>query len=502
MQVKKKSIEAVTMKKIIQLSVQKKSRMIIILCTVITGFLLSGCTAVGPDYVPPDIATPEKWSTSLTGGLSPEDMDPQKMASWWTTLQDPALTSLIQRAVTGNLDLRRARARVREARARRGITMANRFPTINTQGTVSKISTSEELLGGADVELYGAGFDANWELDLFGGVRRAVEASEAELAASHEGLHDVMVSLLAEVGINYVELRSFQTRLSIAKANQKAQEETYNITQVRAASGVTSELDVEQARYNLEQTRSQIPPLQRGIELAGNRLAVLLGRNPGSLKDELITPQPIPVTPLEVAVGLPADALRRRPDIRGAEQQLIAQTALVGVATANLYPKFKLAGSIGLISLSPGNFLSEASKSYSVGPQFYWNVFDSGRIRQNIEVQNALQEQALISYEAAVLRALEEVENALIAYADEQVRRQSLVEASGAAGRAVKLAEDQYTSGLIDFQNVLNAQRALLSLQDQLATSDGAVTSNLIRLYKALGGGWTPLETAAPAAEK
>ncbi|TKB09258.1 efflux transporter outer membrane subunit [Desulforhopalus sp. IMCC35007] len=490
------------MKGIMQRIGQKNSRIVKVAVTGIFGLLLSGCTVVGPDYVQPETRAPEKWSTSLAGGLSPEAMDPQKMASWWTTLHDPRLTSLIQRAVAGNLDLRKARARVREARARRGIAAADRFPTINTEGTVSKIGTSQELGGGADIELYGAGFDANWELDLFGGVQRAVEAADAELAASHEELRDVMVSLLAEVGLNYVELRSFQTRLSIAKANQKAQEETCNITRARAASGVTSELDVEQARYNLEQTRSQIPPLQRGVEQAGNRLAVLLGKNPGSLKDELIEMQPIPVTPLEVAVGLPADALRRRPDVRRAEQQLVAQTARIGVATAYLYPKFKLAGSIGLISLSSGNFFSDASRSYSVGPQFYWNVFDSGRIRQNIEVQNALQEQALISYEASVLLALEEVENALIAYADEQVRRRSLVEAAGAAGRAVQLAEDQYSSGLIDFQNVLNAQRALLSLQDQLATSDGAVTSNLIRLYKALGGGWTPAEAAAPSAQK
>lgn len=458
---------------------------------VILGLLFAGCTAVGPDYVPPDISTPQEWSASLAGGLSAEVMDPQKMANWWTTLQDPALTSLIERAVAGNLDLRQAQARVREARARRGIVGADRFPTINARGSATEARSSEATGSGLESNLYDAGFDANWELDLFGGVRRAVEASEAELAASHEDLRDVMVSLLAEVGLNYVELRSFQTRLSIAKANQKAQEETYGITQVRSESGLTSELDVEQARYNLEQTRSQIPPLQSGLEQAGNRLAVLLGRNPGTLKDELIQAEPIPVTPLEVAVGVPAEVLRRRPDVRRAERELVAQTALVGVATAELYPKFTLTGSIGLEALSSGNLFSAGSRTYTIGPSFFWNVFDSGRIRQNIEVQNALQEQALLSYEASVLTALEDVENALISYADEQVRRQSLVEASLAAGRAVKLAGDQYISGLTDFQNVLDAQRALLSLQDLLAQSEGEVTSNLIRLYKALGGGWT-----------
>lgn len=458
------------------------------------GLLLFGCTAVGPDYHSPDVSAPERWSAAMAGGLSAELTDPEKMVSWWKTLDDPGLTSLIERARAGNLDLRQAMARVREARARRGIIRADRFPTLNTTGSASVNRSSEELGGGTEFDLYAVGFDAGWELDLFGGVRRAVEAADATLAASKEGLHDVMVSLLAEVALNYVELRSFQTRLSIAEANQKAQEQTYEITQARAASGLTSELDVEQARYNLEETRSQIPPLRIGIQQAENRLAVLLGQNPGTLKDELTGPAVIPVPPLEVAIGVPAEVLRRRPDVRRAERLLAAQTARIGVATADLYPSFFLSGSIGLEALSLGNLIESGSRTYGLGPSFHWNLFDSGRIRQNIEVQDALQEQALLSYESSVLAALAEVENSLVAYADEQVRRQSLAEAAGAAGRAVELAQNQYTSGLIDFQNVLNAQRALLSLESQLAQSEGAVTSNLIGLYKALGGGWTSLK--------
>ena len=390
---------------------------------IIFAILLSGCAAVGPDYVLPEVLTPQEWSASLTGGLSVENMDPGQMANWWKTSHDPVLTSLIERAVAGNLDLRLAQSRVREAQARCGIAKADRFPTINATGSAGVNRSSEETGSGKEFDLYDAGFDANWELDLFGGVRRAVEASEAELAVSHEDLRDVMVSLLAETGLNYVELRSFQTRLSIAKANQKAQEETYGITKVRSESGLTSELDVEQARYNLEQTRSQIPPLQSGLEQAGNRLAVLLGRTPGTLKNELVQTEPIPVTPVEVAVGVPAEVLRRRPDVRRAEQELAAQTALVGVATAELYPKFSLAGSIGLEALSFGNLFSAGSREYGIGPSFFWNIFDSGRIRQNIEVQSALQEQALFSYEVSVLTALVDVENALIAYGDEQLRR-------------------------------------------------------------------------------
>ena len=465
-------------------------------CLSFCSLMLFGCTAVGPDYVPPEVSTPQTWSGAQAGGVSVAAHDSEQLASWWKTLNDPALNSLIERTLSGNLDLRQAIARVREARARRGIVQADLFPTINATGSATASRSSEETGSGNEIDLYRAGFDAGWELDLFGAVRRSVEAAGASLEATQENLRDVRVSLLAEVALNYVEVRSFQARLSIAEANLAAQEETYEITNARFTSGLTSELDVEQARYNLEGTRSQIPSLQIGLEQAGNRLAVLLGQNPGSLKDELTERVAIPVTSLDVAVGVPAEVLRRRPDIRRAERLLAAQTATVGVATAELYPRFSLSGTIGLEALSFGNLFSSGSRTYGIGPSFHWNIFDTGGIRQNIEVQNALQEQALISYEASVLSALTDVENALVAYAREQVRRQSLLEASLAAGRAVELAQDQYTSGLIDFQNVLNAQRALLSFQDQLTQSEGAVTSDLIRLYKSLGGGWTPLEPA------
>jgi NodT family efflux transporter outer membrane factor (OMF) lipoprotein len=465
-------------------------------CLIIVGFMLFGCAAVGPDYVPPGVSTPEKWNASSSGGIAYEPDALQTMAHWWTTLDDPILSSLIDRALQGSLDLRIGVARVREARARRGIINADRFPTINAKGSAIKSRSSEETGSGVETDLYAVGFDAGWEVDVFGGVRRSVEAADAALEASSEGLHAVMVSLLAEVGLNYVELRSLQTRLAIAEANQNAQKETYEITQARYGSGLTSELDVEQAKYSLQETRSQIPPLTIGIQQAENRLAVLLGQKPGTLKSELIEPAPVPVTPIEVAVGVPAEALRRRPDVRKAERLLAAQTARVGVATAELYPRFSLMGTIGLEALSFEDVFSSGSRKYGIGPSFHWNIFDSGRIRQNIEVQSALQEQALLSYESSVLGALADVENALVAYANEQMRRQSLVEGAQAAQRAVTLSQNQYTSGLIDFQNVLNAQRALFSLQSQQAQSDAAVTSNLISLYKALGGGWTSLDPA------
>jgi len=290
-----------------------------------------------------------------------------------------------------------------------------------------------------------------------------------------------------------VEARTYQATLAVAEANLKAQQETYQLTRWRYEAGLSDELAVDQARYNLESTRSQIPTLRTGLEGAKNRLAVLAGEPPGTVHGELAESRPIPVIPLEVAIGVPADALRHRPDVRQAERELAAQTARIGVATADLYPKFTLKGSIGLEALSLGNLISTGSRAFSIGPRITWPIFDAGAIRQNIEVQSALQEQALIQYEAVVLSALEEVENALVAYANEQVRRQSLLEAAQAAEQTVNLARTRYASGLIDFQVVLDAERSLLSLQSQLAESDGAVTSNLITLYKVLGGGWIPL---------
>ncbi len=452
---------------------------------------------MGPNYRPPDTASPAAWHAELNGGLTARETDPGALARWWTTLDDPVLSELITAAVADNLDLRRARARVREARARRGIAGADRFPTLAVNGSASRTRSSEEAGTGLTSELYSVGFDASWELDLFGGTRRAVEAAEADLQATHEDLHDALVSLVAEVALNYVEVRSFQTRLSLAEANLAIQSDTYDIAHWRREAGLTTQLDVDQAKSSLEQTRSQIPTLRTGLDQAKNRLAVLLGRHPGVLEDVLREPKAIPVTPLEVAVGVPADVLRRRPDVRRAERELAAQTAQVGVATAARYPSLSLAGTIGLEALSFSNVFLASARTYRIVTNAAWTIFDAGRIRRNIEVQSALQEQALLGYEAAVLTALQDVENALVAYADEQMRRQSLQDATQAAQSALALARDQYAAGTIDFQVVLDTQRSLVSLQDQLATSEGEITSNLIRLYKALGGGWTSVAPTA-----
>lgn len=460
---------------------------------VLAILILTGCATVGPDYLPPETSVSKDWHTQLKGGLTAEEMDLETLAVWWTTLNDPGLSSLIDRAVWGNLDLKKARARVREARAQRGVAKADLFPTLDTTGSATWGRSSKDTGAGKTSDLYAASFDAGWELDIFGGVRRSVEAAEADLRASQEDLRDVLVSLLAEVALNYVEVRTFQTRLTVAEANLEAQNETYQLALWRYQAGLSDELAVQQARYNLENTRSQIPTLRTALEEAMNRIAVLMGEQPGKVHEEVEKQVPIPLTPFKVAVGVPADVLRRRPDVRRAERQLAAQTARVGVATADLYPKFTLSGSIGLEAFSLSNPSSSGTWSLSGGPRITWAIFKAGAIRQNIEVQSALQEQALIKYEAAILGALEEVENALVAYAEEQQRRQSLSEATQAAQKAVELAQHKFQAGLTDFSNVLDAQRSLLSFQDQLAKSDGTVTSNLVRLYKVLGGGWTSL---------
>ncbi|MBU0946556.1 MAG: efflux transporter outer membrane subunit [Proteobacteria bacterium] len=457
---------------------------------------LAGCAAVGPEYVSPESTVSAAWHTELKQGGTGKTLDSQQLVHWWTQFDDPVLSSLIQGAVTSNLDLKQATAKLREARARRGVSQAGQFPTVDGSGAMSRSKSSENSGGGGTHSSYSVAFDAGWEVDIFGGKRRAVEAAEADLAASQEDLRDVLVTLTAEVALNYLDVRSLQKRLGVAEENLVIQEQTFALVQARCQAGISNELALQQARYNLESTRAQIPVLRSGLDEAQNRLAVLIGTVPGGVHQLLAERRPIPFASPLVAVGVPAETLRRRPDIRRAERNLAAQTARVGVATADLYPTFRLAGSIGLEALKSAELFEAASKTWGIGPSVSWNIFDAGAIRQNIEVQSAIQEQYFFIYEGAVLAALEEVENALTAYAQEQLRRERLFAAAAAASQAETLARNQYQAGLIDFTAILDAQQALLSFADQQAESDGAVTSNLIRLYKALGGGWDSLASS------
>jgi NodT family efflux transporter outer membrane factor (OMF) lipoprotein len=463
-------------------------------------FLAAGC-AVGPDYRAPEPAAPAAWHATLDRGLRPGAADTQDLATWWTRLGDPMLNRLEERAVAANLDLRQALARVREARARRGVAQADLYPSVAANAKASRSRGSAEIAPRTTTTLYDLGFDASWEIDLFGGTRRSVEAAQADLEASEADLRDALVTLSAEVARNYLDLRTQQARLASAEANLQAQADTYRLAKDRYDLGAANRLAAEQARYNLESTRSQVPPLRTVIEQAKSRLAVLLGQAPGSLAADLDAAGPLPTPPADVAVGIPADTLRRRPDVRRAERKLAAQTARIGVATAELYPKLSLLGSIGLESLLVSRLWGRDAVTQQLAASGSWSLFDAGRVRRNIDVQNALQEQALAAYEAAVLQALEEVESGLVAYGQEQQRRDSLATAVEAARQAEKVARDRYEVGATDFQSVLDAQRSRLSLEDQLAASQGQVVANLASLYKALGGGWETLPPAGAAAE-
>ena len=471
--------------------------------------LFSGCATVGPDYVPPEKKVPEEFNAQLEA-VKIEPPKPEKeqdsappipvkkitqemLGDWWNTLEDPLLSELVERAIKGNLDLRLAQSRVREERARRGIAAADRFPTINASASPARQQTSGETGTGQATNLHSTGFDASWEIDLFGGIERSVESAKASVEAREEELNDTLVTLVAEAALNYVEIRTFQARLTAAEKNLRSQEETLQIVNDRLESGLTTTLTLEQANYNFENTKSEIPTLKTGIEQGKNGLAVLLGKFPGSLKNDLENYTPVPILPIEVAIGVPADLLRRRPDIRRTERELAAQTARVGVATADLYPKLTLFGSVGLESLSAASLFTGPAAAFSIGPKITWNVFDAGRIRQNIKIEDEKQEQSLIQYELSILTAVKDVENAVIDYALEQVRRKSLIKSVEAATRAVDLSRELYTTGLSDFLGVLEAERSLFQFQDQLALSEGSVVSNLIRLYKSLGGGWKPL---------
>lgn len=462
----------------------------VLMPTIAFTVMLSACAAVGPDYTPPSMSVPDTWTKR------PEIQETNAAADlsrWWTNLHDERLTSLISRAIQGNLNVREAVARVREARARRGISESRLFPQVNASANLQHSRNSSNAGLGGERDLYMAGLDAGWELDIFGGIRRGVEAAQANLEASHENLRSVYVTLAAEVALSYLDLRTQQNRLLIAQQNLAVQQETLNLVKSRFEAGLVTQLDVDQATYNLKNTEAQIYALQNGITQAQHSIAVLLGLPPASLRMELQEHGPIPVAPLEIAVGVPADVLRNRPDVRQAERQLAAQTAQIGVATADLYPKFTLSGSIGLEAFDAGKFLQYNSRTFGIGPGIKWNIFDAGSIRRNIEVQTALQEQALVRYEAAVLNALKEVEDAISAFAEEQGRLKSLREGVEAAKNAVNVATAQYKSGIVDFQAVLETQRSLLTLQDQMIGSEAAVTADLVRLYKALGGGWQQL---------
>jgi multidrug efflux system outer membrane protein len=450
--------------------------------------MILGCT-VGPDYHPPQVSVPSSWATELDRTTVAADL-----VRWWMVFNDPNLTSLVERAMQFNLDLKQAESRIRQARAARRVVSAGLWPTLDASGSYVH---SQTQTGGAiktspiRYDLWQTGLDAIWEIDIFGGLRRNVEAAESDIQVAVEDQRDVLVTLAGEVAFNYIELRSFQQEIVITQNNLEAQQRTATLTRKRFDAGLVSALDVAKADALVGNTSSQIPILQTSAQQAIYNLSVLLGCEPGFLLEELSPISAIPVTSPAMPAELPSSLLRRRPDIRRAEAQIHAATARIGVATADLFPKFNLTGSAGYQSNSLNTLLKSENSFWSFEPFVDWQIFKAGSVRANIEVQNALEEQALLTYQKTVLMALQDVENALIAYSKEQQRHKALEDTVEANRKAVDLAIKLYSQGETDFLSVLDSQRSLYVSEDYLAQSTRNLSINLVSLYKALGGGWS-----------
>lgn len=466
---------------------------------------LAGGCAVGPNYHPPQTKAPGNWSEAQLGGAT---NTPVQYTDWWKTFHDPELDSLIERAVKANYDLRIAEAQLLQARALRSGAVWAFTPTINGSGSFMDRQISRNAQTGATSNmvvrshLYDANFDASWEIDIFGGLRRQLQQATAQFASVEDQRRAVLVSVLAEVARNYVDVRGFQQRVAINRRNIGAQQQSVELTRTRFKAGLTGELDVKQAEVLLATTRAQLPTLETSLRQTEHQLSVLIGREPGALLDELAATAPIPAPPPEVPVGLPSELFRRRPDVRAAERNLAAATANIGVQTAELFPKFYLLGLGGLQSISASSWISPGSQYWSAGPTLTWRVLDFGRIRAQIKAADAQTKQALAGYEKTVITAFQDVEDALVAYNNEQVRYQALADAVAGNRRALELANELYTKGLGDYLNVLVTQTALFNIEDQLASSQTTVTANLITLYKALGGGWEDQPVAAAHSPK
>lgn len=468
----------------------------ILTCTLGVAFpvLAAGCS-VGPNYKRPQVPVPGQWTVAPARGTSAK---PAEKDAWWSSFQDAQLNSLIERAASQNLDLKVALERVREARAARGIAKSGFFPSVdaaasgtrNRQRVIAPVAPGSAKIVPVEFSNFQGDLAASWELDVFGGIRRGVQAASADVTAAEENRRDVLVILLGDVGRSYAQLRGSQRRLEIANKNIKTQQETLDLTTARSRAGLATEFDVSRAAAQLESTKAVVPTLLSGIDVSIHRLSVLLGEEPGALRAELENAGPIPAAEPDVKVGLPSDLLRRRPDIRRSEAQLAAATARVGEAKADLFPRFTLTGTAGRQATQLHDLTLGAGNFFSAGPGVSLPLFTGGRIRSNIAVQSSRQRQALIGYQSSVLNALEEVENALVNYSQEQERRDRLNQAAQQSQVAVDLATEQYKAGLVDFLSVLDAQRELYADEDLAVQSQTTVTTNVITLYRALGGGW------------
>lgn len=475
------------------------SRLLSLTAGITLAFLLTGCM-VGPDFRAPEPHVPVQWQGAAADS---RPAAPEELARWWTLFADPELTSLEERAIAANLDLKQAEARVRQARAARAVAASGLGPTVDGGASYRRSRSPEtERSPAVTSSLYEAGFDASWELDLFGGVRRGVEAADADLAASIEARNAVLVSLSAELATNYLSLRGLQEQLAIARRNLAAQTQSAELIRRRFAVGFVSKLDVSRAEALAATTASQIPLLESAARQTIYSISILLGTEPAALMAELGPAAALPAAPPLVPTGVPSELLRRRPDIRKAEAVLHASTARIGVAEADLFPRFTISGSLGLQNSDFSSTFNRASRFWSFGPALNWRLFDLGSTRANIELKKAVREEDLLAYQQTLLTALQEVENALIASTKEEERQAALATAVSANRQAVELAQKLYAAGEGDFLAVLDAQRSLYVTEDSLSQSRRNLVTQLVALFKALGGGWQAGEQPeAPGAE-
>jgi len=471
-----------------------------ILTVLLALTVFSGCASVGPNYEPPDVSVPTKFDPRLPADTAVDAQAPLP-GSWWELLGDKTLAELIRQAATRNLDIRIAQTRLLESRAGRKAAKAAQLPSVGAGGTVSTQQASENSpfipnippqFGGTEprTDLFQAGFDAAWEIDIFGGVRRSVEAAEARYQAAEAGRNEVLRVVLAEVALNYVEMRGLQKRKQVIEKNIRVQQDTLDFTRNQLAAGLGNELAVTQARSQLLTTKSFLPGIDAAIQLRIFQIAALLGEHPGERMDQLMVYQPLPQIPDKLFADIPSETLRRRPDIIRAERQLAAETANIGVATADLFPRFALFGGFGSETAEVDTFFDSESVTWSIGPSFRWAIFQGGRIRANIEAQSARSERALAEYEKAILTALQDVNSALVSHGYERETAANLYAAVNETENSLKLSRTLYEEGLSDFLSVLNAESLLVLVEDQYAASQTNEWTSLIRLYKALGGGW------------
>lgn len=488
-----------------------------VLATIAASCLLTGCTVLGPDFKAPEWASPASWFSGSRSKLPPVAAMPVEEpidANWWHHFGDPQLTALVRMVADQNLDVRLAAIRLEQARYQVAIAVAAELPQLNaggsylrqkssrygiltaTQPTASNANGTSAGVTGSPTrrfdpyDIFQGGFDASWELDLWGKVKRSVEASEASSQAIMEMQRGILLSSIAEVARTYIALRGTQAQLRIARDNLRIAEQSLSLTRQRAAGGMTTDLDVANASGQVQRTAAEIPFLQQREAALINGLSLLLGQGPNALRDQLETARPVPPVPARVPVGVPSELVRRRPDVRQVEAELHAATANIGVAKAQLYPSFRMGGSLGFQSLQAHNAFNLAATTFAVGPSLTIPLFEGGRLRANVKLQEARQQEAAVAFQKTVLTAWHEVDNALTAFQAEQARRVHLTRAVADSQRALGLAQSRYEQGVADFLTVLDAQRLLLGTQQQLQISTTNVSEDLVALYKALGGGW------------